>query len=440
MKKATIITILLAVTTTVWAQGIDEDRMNRDLEIAKNILSTLIKGDTEFYFGASSVGATYVEGYGVIITIPKHYTWIQARSPRPAIGLVRIRDAGNNDAVIVYEDVKKYAKEQAMLEAKQESLEKEQAKLEEQEEKLSKEQFEKIEDQMAEIEVKVEELAVLAEEMEMDAFEWQEEYTASMEETIEKTEQAVITFLADYADLIAQLKASDNILVKQDTPYGEYAVIWDDSDGTIESPGASVGFSAEVSKKSVSDYKAGKLTFDAFKSKVTIKRSEPDRKSPDLDMFTTIFKQYFGPKMSKTFFTESSPSYEILDNFGVIFNIRTYSSYVDGKYYIMPAIGKEKVSTDERKLKIEELYPKFENDLKSFIIDYGRTIRSLKDDDILLLKIRMTRCEDCAIPKSIDVTVKMSILKQFDQQKISREKAISMIEVKKNNNTEAFNY
>jgi hypothetical protein len=64
----------------------------------------------------------------------------------------------------------------------------------------------------------------------------------------------------------------------------------------------------------------------------------------------------------------------------------------------------------------------------------------LKDDDILLLKIKMTRCEDCSIPKSIDVTVKMSILKQFDQQKISREKAISMIEVKKNNNTEAFNY
>ena len=259
-----------------------------------------------------------------------------------------------------------------------------------------------------------------------------------MESAIEKTEQVVVTFLADYADLIGQLKASDNILVKQDAPHGEYAMIWDDSDGTIESPGAQPGFSAEVSKKIVTDYKAGKISFDDFKSKVIIKRSEPDRKSPDLDMFATIFKQYYGPKMSKTFFTESSPSYEILDNYGVIFNIRTYSSYVEGKTYIMPAIGKDKVSSEDRKLKIEELYPKFENDIKSFIVDYGRTIRSLKDDDVLLLKIRMTRCEDCSIPKSIDVSVKMGTLKQFDQQKISREKAISMIEIKKNNNSANF--
>jgi hypothetical protein len=136
--------------------------------------------------------------------------------------------------------------------------------------------------------------------------------------------------------------------------------------------------------------------------------------------------------MSKTFFTESTPSYEILDNFGVIFTIRTYSSYVEGDLYYIPGTGKEKVSSAERKAIIEDLYPKFESDLKSFIIDYGRTIRSLGDDDMLLLKIGLTKCEECAIPKSIDVSVKMSVLKQFDQQKISREKALAAIEIKKN--------
>ena len=136
--------------------------------------------------------------------------------------------------------------------------------------------------------------------------------------------------------------------------------------------------------------------------------------------------------MSTTFFTERTPDYEILDNFGVIYNINTYSSYVEGRYYSMPVLDKEKVSSEERKAAIEELYPKFETELKSFIIDYGRTIRSLENDDILLLKIKMTKCEDCTIPKSVDVSVKISTLKLFDQQKISREKALASIEIKKN--------
>ena len=434
MKKATIITILLAVCTSVWAQDIDEERMNRDLEIAKNILSTLLKGDTEYFFGTSSIGASYVEGYGVIFTIPKHYTWIQARPPRPAVGRVSV--GRDDNAVIVYEDVKRYAEEQEKLAAKQKELQKEQEKLEKKQEKISKGELAEIEKEMAEIEIKVEALADIAEEFEAEAFEWQEEYTESMEAVIEKTEQSIITFLADYADLIGQLKPTDHLLVKQDTPHGEYTMVWDDADGsTIESPGAEPGFSAEVSKKSVSDYKAGKLSFDAFKEKITIKRTAPDRKSPDLDMFASIFKQYYGPKMSKTFFTEGTPSYEVLNNFGVIYNIRTYSSYVDGKYYTMPVTGRDRVSSEERKLKIEELYPEFEYDIKSFILDYGRTIRSLEDEDMLLLKIRMTRCEDCSIPKSIDVSVKMTTLKQFGLQKISRDKAISLIEIKKNNAT-----
>jgi hypothetical protein len=267
---------------------------------------------------------------------------------------------------------------------------------------------------------------------------------------MEFNEQAIITFLADYADLIGQLKPTDNILVKHDSPFGEDVFIygWDtgedywDTDEDAEDVWSVAGerkrkgsgFSAEVSKKVITDYKTGKITSDVFKEKVNIKRAEPERKSADLDMFGSIFKQYYSPKMSKTFFTERTPSYEILDNFGVIFTINTYSSYVEGRYYSMPVLNRDKISSEERKAAIEELYPKFESDIKSFIIDYGRTIRSLEDNDMLLLKIKMTKCEECTIPKTIDVRVKMSVLKQFDQQKISRDKAMAAIEIKKNFN------
>ena len=463
MKKLTII-LLLLIPCSVLAQKIDDERMNRDLEIAKNVLGTLLKGESDRYWGSSSINGNYVDGYGVIFTIPRHYPFIHLSPPNQVvIPRVRVRTRGTGDNVIIYEEqIKAYAEEAEEIANKQEQLLKKQEELIEKQNELSKEEQKELQEAMIDIELNSEEIAKIAEEAEAQVIQWKEDYQENLEASMQHSEQAIITFLADYADLIGQLKPTDHILVKQESPFDEefYIAGWENGDAWVDvhtdveedtdedlpegtsgissSGKKGSGFSAEVSKKVISDYKTGKINFDTFKEKVIIKHAELAKKSPDLDMFASIFRQYYGPKMSKTFFTERTPSYEILDNFGVIYNISTYSSYIEGKYYYMPVIGKDKVSSGERKEKIEELYPQFESDLKSFIIDYGRTIRSLEDDDMLLLKIKMTKCEECSIPKSIDVSVKMSVLKQFDQQKLSRDKAMAAIEIKKNFNSKNF--
>lgn len=453
MKRFTIL-LLILISGSAIAQNIDEEKMNRDLEIAKNVLATILKGDSERHWGSGSINGSYVQGYGVIFSIPKHYSMIHVQPPKAVVApRVRIRTSGSDEGtIIIEEDIKAYAEEAEKLARKQEELTRKQEELSKQQKELSESEKEELAEAMAEIEFNAQEIAEIAKEAEAQAFLWQSEYTENLEASMEKTEQAIVTFLADYADLIGQLKPTDNILVKQDSPYDRDILIYgfdegddvwvdadvdvdaDDSGSTTIYPGSKKGsgFSAEVSKKVVTDYKTGKIDFDTFREKVIIKRAAPERKSADLDMFANIFKQYYSPKMSTTFFTERTPSYEILDNFGVIYTINTYSSYVDGRYYSMPVLDKKKVSSEERKVAIEELYPNFESDIKSFIIDYGRTIRSLEDDDMLLMKIKMTKCEDCSIPKTIDVSVKMSVLKLFDQQKISREKALASIEIKKN--------
>jgi hypothetical protein len=436
--------------------------MNRDLEIAKNVIGTLLKGESDMFLGSSSIEVSYVSGYGVIFTIPRHYSMIWVRPPRPVVTPhIRIRSRGSGDEVIVFEDnveamvkeTEEVARRQQELLKKQQELYNRQQKLPAEEQKelykiqeeLTKQQ-EKLAEAVAEIEIDEAELAEIAKEAETQALAWQSDYSENMEAAMQKSEQAIVTFLAEYADLIGQLKPTDQIMVKQESLQDEFLVglgndvTWEEYPGssTKEGKGGKSGFSAEVSKKDISDYKAGKLTFEAFKEKITIKRAEPERTSPDLDMFASIFKQYYGPKLSRTFFTESTPRYEILDNFGVIYTIRTYSSYAEGDLYYMPVLGKDKISSEERKVKIEELYPKFENDLRAFIIDYARTIRSLDDNDQLLLKIRLTRCEECSIPRSIDVSIRMSVLKQYDQQKISRDKALAAIEIKKNFDSDIF--
>jgi hypothetical protein len=64
------------------------------------------------------------------------------------------------------------------------------------------------------------------------------------------------------------------------------------------------------------------------------------------------------------------------------------------------------------------------------VIDYGRTIRSVPEGEKLLLKVKLTKCEGCKIPKSLELSVPMATLRQFDQQKLSREKAVAAIEIK----------
>jgi hypothetical protein len=97
----------------------------------------------------------------------------------------------------------------------------------------------------------------------------------------------------------------------------------------------------------------------------------------------------------------------------------------------MPATGEKSLTLTERNKKVEELYPAFESDLRNFLIDYGRTIRSLDENEFLILKVRLTQCEACTIPKSIEVKIKGAVLFQYDRQEITRDKALAAIEIKK---------
>lgn len=187
----------------------------------------------------------------------------------------------------------------------------------------------------------------------------------------------------------------------------------------------------EAKKKDITDYKTGDIDFEEFKNRLSIKRNVPTSKVADLEIFASVFKQFFSKDLSKTYFTEGTPKYELLEGFGAIYAVRLYSSYQKSdKMYYMPTLEDKTVTSEQRREIIVELYPQFVEDLKSFIIDYGRTIRSLEKDEMLMMKIQMTRCKGCDVPEEVEATVKMSVLQQYDQQKISREKAISQVNIK----------
>ncbi|MBK7873747.1 MAG: hypothetical protein IPJ74_25350 [Saprospiraceae bacterium] len=63
--KNYLLGILVLLTGISYAQ--DNDRMKRDIEVAENILSTLM--DQEFGLHGNNVEGTYIEGHGAMFTI-----------------------------------------------------------------------------------------------------------------------------------------------------------------------------------------------------------------------------------------------------------------------------------------------------------------------------------------------------------------------------------
>ncbi|MFM8742057.1 MAG: hypothetical protein ACKODM_01855, partial [Cytophagales bacterium] len=71
-RKVMMMACVALATASLWAQGkLNEDRMQRDIEVAENILSTLLKQqfDKRSFF-PMEVKGNYRPGYGVTFQLP----------------------------------------------------------------------------------------------------------------------------------------------------------------------------------------------------------------------------------------------------------------------------------------------------------------------------------------------------------------------------------
>jgi hypothetical protein len=100
----------------------------------------------------------------------------------------------------------------------------------------------------------------------------------------------------------------------------------------------------------------------------------------------------------------------------------------------MPTMGLDDVDQETRDKKVKEVYPKFEQELKDNILEYGRTIKSLKDEEVLVFQVTMTKCVGCGIPSSLELSIKGSVLKDFSAGKADRNAVLNKFTVKKGEN------
>jgi len=384
----------MVITGSTFGQAIDQKRMDRDLEIAENILQTLSNSGENRFYSSHNTESSYIPDFGVIFSSPSNNFSIRTldiKGEKNREYIISGNATGRNVIVAPSSEGDTYSYSYTTSDDDCDDCpDKKDLK-----EKLKKGQ---------------EEWAKKSEDM------FKEQTTA---------------FLVDYADLIGQLKPSDKIMITSKSKNSH--VLWmDDSDKKRQSTGRT----AEILKSDLIAYKQGKSSREATIGKIKFASTVKDEKvERDLELFGSIFAKLYDSDMSPTYYSSSHRiNYERLDNFGAIYNMRVYSSSQDNGIHTIRTTRESGLTQEERNQKVNAMYPAFERSIKENILDYGRTIKSLKPNEMLMFKIRLTECKGCEMPRSIEVSVKANILSEYGFGKITKDKAMQSITIKKSGN------
>lgn len=385
--------------------------MERDIEVAENILGTLLRQQTgrRNFFPIETSGS-YAPGYGVTLRIPQDgpFAFMFMAPPDPAD--IMTEEISPNGTTITMSTAPKVARGQrAKAEAERSVAEEQRAKAEA-ERSMSRSYS----------------------RSGRGSWSMSASSSDSTEEVTSKKFISIATnFLADYGDVLSQLKPEEKVIVtnRSNEFEGGFEFRWPGGGSRMQRSTVS----AEVKREDIQLLKMGKITRDQFMTRIKVVDAEPsDKLEPDLEVFSSMLGRLYSPDLSKTYYTEGNVPYERLNNYGVVFYMRVYSSsQVNNDRWDMPTIGMNYATSPERDKKVKELYPRFENDLKENVLDYARMIRSLGAEEQLMLNVKLTRCAGCGIPESLEVAVKSSVLTDYNQGKLTKEGALAKITLKK---------
>jgi len=281
-------------------------------------------------------------------------------------------------------------------------------------------------------------------------------------------DQLIERYLNDYGDLISGIGPDESISV------------------TFSSRVSASKTIVSVKKRDVTDRRSGKITEAVFKSRI---RSEQVGSAPDAEIFAKVIETAVNADTSRVFsvrnVTASSlPGYGMLvsgslsagiaagapmaftfttdgrelseftevvapDMIESIEVMRGDSTMKEAEVRVMVDATRNRVEglreevmvmrnnlsrIEGRRMRSKEdmasAYAALETQLKSVILDYGRTLSSLKTGETLMVRIDNDRAPE-GLPKSIVFTVPKSVLNDYDRRTLTKEQASAKIVVVK---------
>lgn len=383
-----VIVALTFQSQATFAQTKDDDRMKRDIEVAENVLATLIKQELkqEHTFFGLDIKGSYQPGYGVTFRLPGDFSMPFVMSIGGGADFKGANVISGGDGYHYSITQNGSSEEEKVVEVV------------------------RSENGVNKVKQKMKDRRVLSND-------------SIRKEYNDRIIEAAKDFILDYGDFISQLSANEKIIV---TNQGDRHHLYFNSAKRSR-------ISVEGSKSDISALRQGKLSRDqALKKLVVINTESIEVKEPDMEMLSSIFSRLYRPDLSKTYFSERNVYYERLKDYGIIFYMQVYSSNEsDVNKFNIPTLGLSNLDKATRDKKVADLYPEFERDLKENILEYGRTIKSLKENEVLVFNVALTKCAGCKIPGTLELSLKSSVLTDFGSGKMDKLTAMSKFSIKK---------
>ncbi len=374
------LTIMMMTAGWAVAQKIDTERMDRDIEIAENALATIIKQQYEKKGMWIEVKANYTPGFGVTMRLPNdNSNWIYEYSS--AKGRAVVAPGGTSYVIVTgdNDDEKKPADREKRRGEIRDSAR-----------------------------------------------------TVFYQNMIKASKD----FIADYGDLLSQLQPEEKILI---TNRGEGNRWHYDYNNKSQKR---MLVTIEGMKSDISQFRQGKMSRDQMMSKIKVVNTESSNEvETDLELLSSILTRLYRSDLSKTLYTDENIYYERLKDFGVIYYMSAYSSVEQnrsprdnnntGKIWTMPTQRLEGLTQEQRDKKVTEIYPQFERELKDNIVEYAQTVKSLKDEEMLVFNVQLTKCVGCNIPATLELSLKNGNVRKLAAGQMSKADVVNSIHVKK---------
>ena len=408
MKTSIIVALLLSVSVAFAQTKIDQERMDRDIEIAENALATIIKQKFDKRNMWFEVKASYTPGYGVTMRLPNdNNSWSYEFGMKGRTIVAPAIAVGGNGVMV-------YRSDDDRKPMRDEKDDKDRDKSEKEREKAREKSLEKN----------------------------QKSLDSAKSAYYGKLVEASMEFIADYGDLLSQLPADEKILITNRGEGGRFYYDYNKQQKRLL-------VTIEGTKGDIVQYKQSKITRDQMMGKIKIVNTESTNEvETDLELFSSILSRLYRADLSKTFYTEDNIYYERLKNFGVIYYMSAYSSNEQyrkfdrteddtkdkGKIWSMPTQRLEGLTQEQRDKKVIELYPQFEKDLKDNIVEYAQTVKSLKDDEMFVFNVTITKCAGCNIPANLELSLKNAMVRKLAAGQATKADVVAAINVKKGPN------
>ncbi|HET8865599.1 MAG TPA: hypothetical protein VFM80_07860 [Gracilimonas sp.] len=267
------------------------------------------------------------------------------------------------------------------------------------------------------------------------------------------TEETVITriteFFKDYAPTIGQLKEDEQVTIV----YGERKEsapqlrIFNRSGDSQENEEVKQIPVITVSAKTgdLIALKNGSLSSDNFESRLSIsKESGEEKEQMDLEVMANILNTAFeeGDGDSFHLINSNSLSYTNINGFGVHYTLDMHSghglqSFTFGAITSFGEAGSDEAEESARKIKearekredtVKAEYQNLVDQMKQYLVDYGRTLNSLTSDQFLIVTANITDHRDL-VPAQVNFQLKKSTLEQLDRGQISRQEALNAVTI-----------